>query len=630
VTVAADAAVRVPRASVTRHAGAFGFALVLGILAAAHGGYFPTSWGWSTLVLAWGAVMALLLRKGISLSRAEVGLLGATSAFVAWLGLSIAWSSARVESVDELERALVYLCGLTALLLLVRSASVTQLLAGVTAAIALVSAYALATRLFPDRVGAFDSIAGYRLSEPVGYWNALGVLAAVGALLALGFAARAERLGARAAAAASLPVFALTIEFTFSRGSWTALAAGLAATVALDPRRLQLVACLLSLAPLSAVAVWLASRSTSLTTEHSTLGSAASEGHRLALVLAGLLAASAAAAAGIALLERRAAFGERLRRIATCSLAAAVLFCAVGLVAAYGGPATLAHKAVHSFESPPVRGARLSGRVFSLSSNGRIDLWRAAWRQFESRPLLGGGAGSYEQYWRQHRPNALDVRDAHSLYLETLAELGAVGFVLLVLALAAPFAAARSRRLPLVPVALGAYVAFLVHAGIDWDWEMPAVMLAGFACGAAALVAARTDAPRLGARVRYAGAALLVAVGAFAAVTLVGNRALDAGASAAAAGNWTKARAEAGTARTWLPWSSEPWRVLGDASFGRGDFAAAARDYRHAISLDPRNWVLWFDLGYATSGRESDAAFARAAALDPRNPDIPKEPVRAS
>ena len=36
-----------------RHAGAAGIALVLGILAAAHGGYFPTSWGWSTLVFLW-------------------------------------------------------------------------------------------------------------------------------------------------------------------------------------------------------------------------------------------------------------------------------------------------------------------------------------------------------------------------------------------------------------------------------------------------------------------------------------------------------------------------------------------------------------------------------------------------
>src|SRR5581483_7652251 len=153
---------------------------------------------------------------------------------------------------------------------------------------------------------------------------------------------------------------------------------------------------------------------------------------------------------------------------------------------------------------------------------------------------------------------------------------------------------------------------------------------AGLACGAAVLVAARRERARLTARVRYSGAALLVALGAFAAMALVGNRALDSGNSAAAAGNWSKAAADARTARTWLPWSSEPWRLLGDANFGQGDFQAAASDYRHAISLDPRNWELWFDLGYSTSGSESNTAFARAAALDPRNPDIPKEPNHAS
>lgn len=311
-------------------------------------------------------------------------------------------------------------------------------------------------------------------------------------------------------------------------------------------------------------------------------------------------------------------------------LATGALAAGVGVVAIHGGPVTIARKAVHSFESPPVNGARLSGRVFTLSSNGRLDLWKAAVRQFEAQPLIGGGAGTYEQWWRQHRPTSLDVRDAHDLYLETLSELGLVGLALLAVMLALPFVAARRRALPLVPVALGAYVAFLVHAGIDWDWEMPAVTLTGLACGAAALVAAREKGTRLAARVRYSAVAVLVAAGAFAAMTFVGNRALDSGDAAAAAHNWSRAAADAKAARTWLPWSAEPWRLLGDATFGQGDFTAAATAYRRAISIDPRNWELWFDLGYATSGRQSRDAFARAKALDPRNLDIPKEHGHAS
>jgi O-antigen ligase len=84
------------------------------------------------------------------------------------------------------------------------------------------------------------------------------------------------------------------------------------------------------------------------------------------------------------------------------------------------------------------------------------------------------------------------ARDAHSLYVETLAELGPVGLALLLLALAVPLLALRSRGDPLLAAAGAGYVAFLVHAGVDWDWEQPSVTLAGLACGACVLVRARS------------------------------------------------------------------------------------------------------------------------------------------
>jgi hypothetical protein len=618
---------RVPCAGVRRHAGALGIPLVVGILAATHGGYFATSWGWSTLVFAWAAAMALLLRSRVSLSRNELSLLAAASCLVAWIALSILWSSVRVESLDELERGLVYLSALFALLLVVRVGSVAQLLAGTAAAITIVCGYALLTRLLPDRVGTFDSIAAYRLSDPVGYWNALGIFAAIGAVLALGFAARAERLAGRAAAAASLPVLLLALEFTFSRGSWLALGVGIAAAVAFDTRRLQLLALTIVVAPPSALGVWLASRSHPLTTVRSSLTGAAHDGHRLVLVLLGLTAVSAGLAVSVSLLEARLQPGQRARRVFTVVLLTATVGGAATLAVSYGNPVLLARKAVRSFESGPVRGAQLNERLFSLSSNGRIDLWRAALHEFEAHPVLGGGAGSFEQYWRAHRTTTLDVRDAHSLYLETLAELGLVGLALLALTLGIPFLAARHRGMRFVPFALAAYTAYLVHAGIDWDWEMPAITLAGLFCGAAALVATRDAQPArrsLTPGLRYGGIALIAVIGVFSLTALIGNRAAASSVSAAAAGKWSQAASDARTAQTWLPWSSEPQRLLGDAEFGRGDFAAAALDYRLALGSDPRNWELWYDLGFATSGAESAAAFARASALDPLNPEIPR------
>ncbi len=84
------------------------------------------------------------------------------------------------------------------------------------------------------------------------------------------------------------------------------------------------------------------------------------------------------------------------------------------------------------------------------------------------------------------------VRDAHSLYLETAAELGVVGLALLLCALGAPLVAAvAARDRTRVATAAAAYVVFLVHAGLDWDWEMPVTVLAGLACGAAVLAGVR-------------------------------------------------------------------------------------------------------------------------------------------
>jgi O-antigen ligase len=128
----------------------------------------------------------------------------------------------------------------------------------------------------------------------------------------------------------------------------------------------------------------------------------------------------------------------------------------------------------------------------SISMGDRPAYWRAAASDASAHPFVGSGAGSFDDYWLVHRPISAYVEDAHSLYLETAAELGLVGLVLLACALLVPLATAvAARRQPHVPVAAAAYVTFLVHAGLDWDWEMPATTLAGLACAAALLGSAR-------------------------------------------------------------------------------------------------------------------------------------------
>ena len=144
----------------------------------------------------------------------------------------------------------------------------------------------------------------------------------------------------------------------------------------------------------------------------------------------------------------------------------------------------------------------------------RVDYWSVAWTQWEENAWLGAGAGSFAQYWqREDAPVA--VRDAHSLYLETLAELGPAGLMLLLGALASPIVAAlNARSHPLSGIGASAYTAYLVHAGLDWDWEMPAVTLAGLLCGVALLAACRQrrDEITIGPRGRRAFAVAALAI----------------------------------------------------------------------------------------------------------------------
>jgi peptidoglycan/LPS O-acetylase OafA/YrhL len=59
-------------------------------------------------------------------------------------------------------------------------------------------------------------------------------------------------------------------------------------------------------------------------------------------------------------------------------------------------------------------------------------------------------------------------------------------------------------RTPYVAAALGGYVAFLIHAGLDWDWELPAIVVAALACGAAALAALPAASTPIDQRRRFA------------------------------------------------------------------------------------------------------------------------------
>lgn len=599
-------------------------ASAVGATSAADGGYFPVSWGWSSLALLLVAAATLIVADRVDLAARDGAFLAALTALVLWIGLSAVWSESVPRSLLELERGIVYVGGATALLLLGRRGSETWIAGGLLAGVLGVGGYALATRLFPDRFG-YDAETGYQLAGPLGYWNALGILAALGIVLGLAFAETGPR-AVRLAAAALLPVFATTLYFTFSRGALVGLAVGLAATLAVHPRRLRLIAVSTAAAAPAAVAVALASGSEGLARAQAPLAVATREGHRLAILVLVLAAASAALVLAFESVERRVAVPAALRRFVAGGLLAAAAAAALAVVVAAGGPVALVTRATDAFRAPlPATGGQLEGRLFSVSGNGRADYWRVAVETYGDHPLLGTGAGTYELHWTQDRPTAFDARDAHNLYLETLAEVGPVGLALLLAALAAPLVAlVAARRRPLVAGAAGAYAAFLTHAALDWDWELPAVTLAGLACGAALLVAARRpdDERALRGPHRAIGLAAVGVAAAFAFVSYVGNSALAVSEDAAAEGRYERAAADARRAARWTPWASDPWEALAESQLARGDDSAARRSFRKAIDKDPRDWNLWYGLARASDGAGRAAAIARAQRLNPRSTEL--------
>jgi hypothetical protein len=474
--------------------------LVAGGLVLADGGGPPASWGWGTLVLLGALALAALALGPVELSRLDLAAIGALAGLLAWQLASLAWTASVPLTALEPQRTLVYLAGLTALLAIVRRRQLPALLAGVLLVCVAACVWNLVSRPFAGD----DTGAG---AGPVGYANALALLAVIGLLLAAGLAARSDYRRLVATGLCALPLGAVLV-LAESRGAWVALLAGVAVAGAL---RL----------PRPGVAVALA-------------------------VAGGLATAFATALAASA--ERRAYW------------------------------------------------------------EATLDGWLAA-------PVLGSGAGSWERVWLGRRETLLPARDAHSLYLETLAELGPVGLLLLCAALVPPLAAAvRARRRPLVPAATSAYAALVVHLAVDWGWELAGVTLAGLACGAAALVAAREDAIAAPPRVAALAAAAAIPPVVF---LLAGNVVAARAEDALRAGDAGAALRETGRASWLQPWAAGPRRLRAEASALLGDPAAARRSLRAALARDSDDPDALRAALRLFTGEERRRAAARLRLVDP-------------
>jgi hypothetical protein len=260
-------------------------------------------------------------------------------------------------------------------------------------------------------------------------------------------------------------------------------------------------------------------------------------------------------------------------------------------------------------------------------------------RMFRDEPLHGTGAGTYAVEWTQERRTTAVVDDAHSLYVEVLAETGIVGFVLLVGALLAILLSlapvGRGVARPLYAAAFAGVLAWAIRAGVDWDWEMPALSLAVFALGGLALArradgrraapaaaveaAPRHAGPPQGVRVAIGLAAVLAMVGP--ALVLVSERRLDRAVAAFGGGDCGRAVAAATGSIEILSIRPEPYEVLGFCQTRRGFNRLAVEALTRATRQDPNNWEFRYGLALvrAAAGLDPRADARAALALNPRD-----------
>jgi cytochrome c-type biogenesis protein CcmH/NrfG len=500
------------------------------------------------LTLAAGVLIAavLVLGRG-SGSLHGIWALGLLLAFAALSAVSVVWSVAPDSSWHDAGRLLAYSGVFAAALALAHVAPGRwpALLGGLVLAAVVVCGYALATKVFPATLAPANAYA--RLEEPFGYWNAIGLAAALGGICCMWLGSR--RSGHALLSALAYPamgLLALTLVLAYSRGALAAFAVGVGAWFCIVPLRLRGAAVLI-LGALGAagVAAWDFSNH-ALSSEHVPLAERTSAGHQLGALTLAMLVVLAIAGVAIGFATSRRAPSLVLRRRAGAGL----LILIVLAVIAFAGALAHSHRGLtgsvsHAFDAltnpnakPP---SNTPDRLTAVASV-RARYWKEALQVFDAHPMLGAGAEGYATAHLRYRKETLSVRHAHGFGVQTLADLGVVGLVVaLALLLAWMNAAGRAthpfnrrwapwrawsnlrgarakageppgwhslsepgarrytpERIGLLSM-LCVVIVFGVHSLVDWTWYVPgnacvALLCAGWLAGRGPLGAVR--APR--------------------------------------------------------------------------------------------------------------------------------------
>src|ERR1700729_148961 len=365
-----------------------------------------------------------------------------------------------------------------------------------------------------------------------------------------------------------------------------------------------------------------------------TTPAAVAQGHHVALVASVCVLACMAVRVLLAFAldprlrrwARRPRLGPSLKRRAMLARGAGVVIGSVAL----GAPQAIARgwDRFIGGASTKVTNGDLRQRLTDPSNDGRTPLWRVALHSFGSSPLHGAGAGMYQTLWDRERPQFAYVINAHSLYLQAMAELGIPGLFLLLVLVGATILGltlrARGRQRSLYGALLAIAVVWALHAGVDWDWEMPVVTIGFFAIAGLALsVRGRAGSgwvPTHNARLVLA---LLCLATVILPVSIIGSQTrLGQAEHALYASNCAGAAPAALSSIGWLDVRPEPYEIVGFCDMQRGLPRLAVTAMREARNHDPDSWETHYALAIAlaAAGIDPRASIEQALHMNPLEP----------
>jgi O-antigen ligase len=615
------------------------------LLGANDGSYQLTDRSAIGIVAWWALAVGIALRfwPGPRPPRTAI-VTGAALAGLAVLSLlSTGWAVSDEKAFLEFTRVLMYLGVFAVVAVAVRARHAAAVSDGLALGIVGVVLLALASRFWWGDVGPGAPPSFFpvqtRLHYPVNYWNGLAILAGLALPLMLRAAVAERPAILRAIALAPVPAIAAMIYLTSSRGGAATAICGALVFLALTTRRWNaLVASVIGAgASIGAIEVLLARDD--LVNGPLSGPAVAGQGRSAALVIA-LIAAGSTALYWVWC--RFGGWEPRVPRLAQVGLAGAAVLVAIAGIAAFD-PATK----FEDFKRPPgetkyTEGDFTRSHLLSSTSTGRWQLWAAAGDEWDTKPALGRGAGSYQAWWLEHADFPLFVRDAHSLWLEMLGELGVVGFLLIVVGFGAGFAAAlaRLRRAgparPLVAALTAVLAAFVLAAAIDWVWELTivglvAVVALGMLVGLGTVPGEQADTRRRPSSrgrgelhkraLRTAAVAVSLAAIMCIAVPMLAHERLEQSQAAADRGDVTEAVNAAEGARSLQPWASSPYLQLALIEEQADNLGRANSYIKDALERDSLDWGAWLvaariqtKAGLIGQGRRS---LRRAEALNP-------------